>query len=430
MKNKRQNIQVAIMVCFFSVLIYMQIHFSSEEHLFEVGSQIEAFLGISTTIEVTTMQSFITTICSGVFASTLVTFFFYVQEYQREKQIHLQSIIRINKEICKYYSEIPYIEYGDSSDFSKLARTYYYEYYDNKLLEELSKASEGYLKTIPKSARRVLKADVKNSLPKPKEEKKNELLSYIKAHINLEDKSIVPEDILGDIIKTLDYKIDKAVEAYKKTLLVDLSELTDIYEDFSVFYGYGIRTRHFLKKRICDTNIYPYLYLKKKDILVAQIKSVKNQTSLYSKLQAWMFVKEDNKSSTENAVKRICNLQQRAQTYIDKTFEMHDLEELKKYNKKELLSGLLTLQYVLFDTDKMEIRDTEGNELKKIHFSYNKFIYYIENLNRLLMFDIMDRYKFLNTSDFALKVDRYEKGSHVYSKTFSGEDINPNIYRL
>lgn len=359
MKNKKQNIQVAIMVCFFSVLIYMPIHFLSEEHLFEVGSQIEVFLGISTTIEVMTMQSFITTICSGVFASTLVAFFFYVQEYQREKQIQLQMVIKINKEICKYYSEIPYIGYGDSSDFSKLARTYYYEYYDNKLLEKLSKASEDYLKTIPKSARRVLKADVKNSFPKPKEEKKNELLSYIKAHINSEDKSIVPEDILGDIIKTLDYRIDKAVEAYKKTLLVDLSELADIYEDFSVFYGYGIRTRHFLKKRIGDTNIYPYLYLKKKDILAAQIKSIKNQTSLYSKLQVWVFVKKDNKSSTENAVKRIYNLQQRAQTYIDKTFEIHDFEELKKYNKKELLSGLLALQYVLFDTDKMEIIDTE-----------------------------------------------------------------------
>ena len=75
MKNKKQNIQVAIMVCFFSLLIYMTIHFSSEEHLFEVGSQVETFLGISTTIDVTTMQSFITTICSGVFASTLVTFF-------------------------------------------------------------------------------------------------------------------------------------------------------------------------------------------------------------------------------------------------------------------------------------------------------------------------------------------------------------------
>lgn len=46
------------------------------------------------------------------------------------------------------------------------------------------------------------------------------------------------------------------------------------------------------------------------------------------------------------------------------------------------------------------------------------------------MFDIIDKYKFLNTSNFALKADRYEKGSHVYSKTFSGEDINPNIYRL
>ena len=275
-----------------------------------------------------------------------------------------------------------------------------------------------------------MKAEVKNHFSKPKEEKKNELLSYIKAHINSGDKSIIPEDILDDIIKTLDYKIDKAVEAYKKILLVDLSELADIYEDFSVFYGYGIRTRYFLKKRISDTNIYPYLYLKKKDILAAQIKSVKNQTSLYSKLQVCVFVKKDNKCSTENVVKRIYNLQQRAQTYIDKTFEMHDFEELTKYNKKELLSGLLALQYVLLDTDKMEIRDTEDNELKKIPFSYNKIIYYIENLNRLLMFDIMERYKYLNVSNFAMKADRYEKGSHIYSKTFSGEAINPNIYRL
>ena len=430
MKNKKLNIRVAIIVCFFSLAIYVPVHFLPGEQLLALGNRIGAFLGISTNIEVTTMQNFITTICSGVFASTLVAFFFYAQEYQREKQVQVQRAIKINKDICSYYKQIPYIEYSDSSDFAKLARAYYYEYYDNELLEELSKVSEDYLKTIPKSARRVLRAETKNIFLKPKEEKRNALLSYIKAHMNLEDNVIEPESVLSDIIKTLDYKIDKALEAYKRISLIDLSELADICEDFSVFYGYGIRRKVFLKKRMGDTDIYPQLYLKKKDILGAQIKSIKQQRTLYDKLQAWLIVKTENSCSTENVVMRIYDLQRRAQTYIDKIFEIYNFEELKKYNKKELLSGLLALQDVLLDDDKMEIKDLEGKNLRQISFVYNKFIYYIENLNKLLLFDVIDRYKFLDTASFAMKVDRYENGSHIYSKTFSGEAINPDIYRL
>lgn len=430
MKNKKTNIQIAVMVCFLSLLIYISVHFSSEERLVEAGNQIGVFLGISTTIKAATMQAFITTIFSGVFASTLVAFFFYVQEYQREKQIQLQRVMKINKEICKQYREIPYIEYGQSDELCKLARAYYCEYYDNKLLEELVKAGEDYLKTIPKSARRVLKAEVNNNIPKPSEEKKNALISFLKADTDSEDSVINVEEVLCDIIDTLDYKIDKAVSVYKKILSVDLSELEDIFEDVSVFCGYGVRARRFLKKRMCDTDIYPYLYLKRRDIFDAQMKSMRNQTSLYSRIQAWRFVAEDNSSSAKNTVKRIYYLQRRAQRYIEKTFEMYNIEELKKYDKKELLEGLLALQYVFFGIDKMEIRAKTGDAGRKITFSYNKFIYYIENLNRLLLFDIINRYKFLDKTNFAMKADRFEKGTHVCFKGFSPNDINPDIYRL
>ncbi|MBP3544089.1 MAG: hypothetical protein J6J86_07660, partial [Lachnospiraceae bacterium] len=275
-----------------------------------------------------------------------------------------------------------------------------------------------------------LKAEVNNNIPKPSEEKKNALISFLKADTDSEDSVINVEEVLCDIIDTLDYKIDKAVSVYKKILSVDLSELEDIFEDVSVFCGYGVRARRFLKKRMCDTDIYPYLYLKRRDIFDAQMKSMRNQTSLYSRIQAWRFVAEDNSSSAKNTVKRIYYLQRRAQRYIEKTFEMYNIEELKKYDKKELLEGLLALQYVFFGIDKMEIRAKTGDAGRKITFSYNKFIYYIENLNRLLLFDIINRYKFLDKTNFAMKADRFEKGTHVCFKGFSPNDINPDIYRL
>jgi len=97
---------------------------------------------------------------------------------------------------------------------------------------------------------------------------------------------------------------------------------------------------------------------------------------------------------------------------------------LKKYDKKEMLQTLMWLQRVFIDRAEIMIVD------KRIPIVYNKINYYVMNLGRLLLLEITDRYEFIEKSSFVIKKDRFEGNSHVFSKQFKGEDVNPDIYRL
>ena len=72
MRTLKRNIYVAKIVCVFSLLFFVCIHFSSEKGLYEIGTNIEYFFHFHTDINVLVMQSFLTSISSGIFASTLV----------------------------------------------------------------------------------------------------------------------------------------------------------------------------------------------------------------------------------------------------------------------------------------------------------------------------------------------------------------------
>lgn len=159
MRTLKRNIYVAKIVCVFSLLFFVCIHFSSEKGLYEIGTNIEYFFHFHTDINVLVMQSFLTSISSGIFASTLVAGVFYKQEFERNKEIVLSKILKCNSEITKLYANIPYIEYLGNTEFEKLARYYYYEYYDNLCYEEALKAGEEYIKKLPKSAKRTLKIE-------------------------------------------------------------------------------------------------------------------------------------------------------------------------------------------------------------------------------------------------------------------------------
>lgn len=433
MRIKKRNIQVAIDICIISFLIYLFVHFSSEETLLEIGNKIEGSFGWCSNIQVTTMQSFITTIMSGIFASTLVALFFYVQEYQREKEVQLTKLIKMNKDICKSYREIPYIGYNSENDFDKLARKYYLEYYDNILIEEISKSNNELLKKIPKAMRRELRQKVNEYISKQSNNAERKLISYIKnnpciLNTRIKGVDLTIEEKLQDIIKELDYKLDKAIKAYKTILSIDLTEMEDMLEDIDTFWGYGRKKRNFIKKKIGDETIYPFLYLSTQDIFSAQLRNMKNQKYLYDKVVVLHMVKEQYKCSTENTAQRICDIQRRGQTYIEKTFEFFDMEELKKYNKAQLLSGLLTLQQVFLDTDKRKICIGQNNN--DITYAYNKFVYYMTNLDNILLLDLTERLKFSQTEDFVIGLDRFEGGGRICVKHYRGEEINPNIYRM
>lgn len=103
---------------------------------------------------------------------------------------------------------------------------------------------------------------------------------------------------------------------------------------------------------------------------------------------------------------------------------MDNFEQLKKYNKKEMLQTFMWLQSVFIDNTKITFID------KELNIVYNKFNYYVVNLGRLLLLEITDRYEFAEKVLFVIKNDRFEGNSHIFSKDFNGEDVNPDIYRL
>lgn len=135
-------------------------------------------------------------------------------------------------------------------------------------------------------------------------------------------------------------------------------------------------------------------------------------------------VYQDNIASIENITERLLTLHERAQAHIETKYAMDSFEQLKKYNKKEMLQTFMWLQEVFIDNTKIMIIDKEMN------VAYNKFNYYVVNLGRLLLLEITDRYEFAEKTLFVIKNDRFEGNSHVFSKCFSGEDVNPDIYRL
>ena len=125
MRTLKRNIYVAEIVCTLSLLFFVCIHFSSENKLYEIGTNIENFFHFHTDINVLTMQSFLTSISSGIFASTLVAGVFYEQEFERNKEITFLKILKCNSEITKLYANIPYIEYLGNTKFEQLVQHFF-----------------------------------------------------------------------------------------------------------------------------------------------------------------------------------------------------------------------------------------------------------------------------------------------------------------
>lgn len=431
MRTLKRNIYVAEIVCILSLLFFICIHFSSENRLYEIGTSIESFFHFHTDINVLTMQSFLTAISSGIFASTLVAWVFYKQEFKRDKEIVISKILKCNSEITKLYANIPYIEYLGNTDFERLARCYYYEYYDNLFYEEALKAGEEYIKKLPKSAKRKLKIEynqmAEKALSHKAEKRLKDFLSKYKNNIEAfsdkEDYTI--QDILDGIVNTLDYKIEKASIAYNEILEYDMVELEKLVEDVCIEKKIGHRRKRFILERMKDYDlIFPAFDISLLDIVKKQMECLKGKKPLYDRIIMLYCVYQDNIVSIENITKRLLTLHKRAQKHIKTKFDMDNFEQLKKYNKKEMLQTFMWLQNVFIDNTQITFIDKEMN------IAYNKFNYYVVNLSRLLLLEITDRYEFVEKARFVIKNDRFEGNSHVYSKYFNGKDVNPDIYRL
>lgn len=431
MRTLKRNIYVAEIVSILSLLFFIYIHFSSENRLYEIGTSIEKFFHFHTDINVLAMQSFLTAISSGIFVSTLVAWIFYKQEFERNKEIVFSKILECNSEIAKLYANIPYIEYLGNTDFEKLARCYYYEYYDNLLYEEALKAGEEYIKKLSKSAKRKLKIKynqmAKEAISHKAEKQLKDFLSNYKNNIEAfsDKEAYTIPDILNDIVKTLDYKIEKASVAYNEILEYDMTELEKLIEDVCVKNKISHRRKRFVLERMKDYDlIFPALNISLLDIVKKQMECLLEKRSLCDKIEMFYNIYQGNIVSVENITERLLTLHKRAQTHIETKFDMDNFAQLKKYNKKEKLQTLMWLQSVFIDNTKIMLIDEEMNIV------YNKFNYYVVNLGRLLLFEITDRYEFAEKTLFAIKNDRFKGGSHIFSKCFNGKDVNPDIYRL
>jgi hypothetical protein len=429
-RTLKRNIYVAEIVCTLSLLFFVCIHFSSENKLYEIGTNIENFFHFHTDINVLTMQSFLTSISSGIFASTLVAWVFYKQEFERNKEITFLKILKCNSEITKLYANIPYIEYLGDTEFDQLARSYYYEYYNNLCYKEALKAGEEYIKKLPKSTKRVLKIEYNQKAEKTISHKaEKQLKDFLTNHKNnIEDfsnkKDFVIQDILDGIIKTLDYKIEKVSIAYNQILQYDMTELQKLVDDVCMANKINHRKKRFILKRMEDYElIFPGFNISLLDILKKQMECLKEKIPLYEKVILIYELYQDNIVSMENITKRLLTLHERAQTHIKTRFEMDNFNQLKKYNKKEKLQTFMRLQHVFIDNTKFKVIDKEMNIV------YNKFNYYVENLGGLLLFEITARFEFEKKELFVIKNDRFEGNSHVFSKYFKGEDVRSDIYR-
>lgn len=352
-----------------------------------------------------------------------------MQDYycEREKELH-NAIEHIN-EFSKTYSEIPFCRYFENTDYAKLARDYYIEYYDNEFQLEVKKTADDYLKTIPKAARRVLKAEINNKKFGESYEAKSKLEKYLTEKFNEVEAESCKEYIeaeLKTIIKEIDYKMEKAINAYQGIMELDMSEFESLADSVTTFKKYGIFKKRFLKKHMLDIAIFPHLQISIKDLVTEQKRHVKVHKGVYNKVLAAYMVWDEYKCNTENVLKRIVRILKRTQKYTYSQFSMHNYSELKKYNKKELLVMLMILQKAFLGTDTAQILP----EYEPILFSYNKVVYNITNLSRILLYELTERYEYRDIRTFAMVKDAYEKNQHIWSNSYSGEDLNSDFFRI
>ncbi|MDD6627141.1 MAG: hypothetical protein PUF03_02695 [Lachnospiraceae bacterium] len=429
MKIKKRNIELAISVSIIMLLVLAYVHFADKEELLRVGNRIEEILHIHTNTSVVKMQSFIEVVTSGVLGSALVALFFYVQDYYCEREKVLHNAIEHINEFCKTYSEIPFCRYFENTDYAKLARAYYIEYYDNEFQLEVKKTADDYLKTIPKAARRVLKAEIDNKKFGGSYEAKSKLEKYLTEKFNgVEAESCKEyiEDELKTIIKEIDYKMEKAINAYQGIMELDMSEFDSLADSVTTFKKYGIFKKRFLKRHMLDIAIFPHLQISIKDLVTEQKRHVKAHKGVYNKVLAAYMVWDEYKCNTENVLKRIVRILKRTQKYTYSQFSMHNYSELKKYNKKELLVMLMILQKAFLGMDTAQILP----EYEPILFSYNKVVYNITNLSRILLYELTERYEYRDIRTFAMVKDAYEKNQHIWSNSYSGEDLNSDFFRI
>ena len=428
MTTLKRNIMIAKITCTLSLFFFIFFQFSSEELLFSIGCKIEKVLHISTNINVKTMQSFLTAILSGVFASTLVALVFYYQEYKRAKENLILKIMDEIDKIVVLYNKIPFFDYFCDTEFNRKALEYYKEYYNNKCCEEMKEVINGGIKKINKGERRSVKRASEKEFSKIiSEDRKNELLSYIHQNenvlISLGGEKITPDEKLEEIRNTIDLKIKQAADAYNAILEYDIDSIIWIIMDVCDNKRYSSKKKKMIKKQMKDSNIIiPAIDISYSELVQKGCKLLRNKEQ--KNISKRMNFNSKYVLSTKCIVERVGEIVKRSQTYIKATFEMKSFDAGNNYDKNNTLVILSIFQSIFFDKTEINI----GEETMSI--PYCKQSYVLDNLRQLLLFDISGYYTFMEKYKYTKINDRYEGNRHVKWSIHNGQELNPNIFRL
>lgn len=393
MKTLKKHIIIAIIICTLSITIYTIFQFISTKILFEVGDIIESLFGFTSRIDVDDVRSYIITLSSGIFISTIVALIFYLNEYRMNKEKAIRRIIDINQEICQKYSKLTYIAYTFDTELGKLAISYYLEFYHNKLTEYIKSVGESYIKQLPKKNKRVLKNQIKNNFDyEAKYEKQNKLKEYLHEHpeeliVGHGDNEhiITVEQKLSDIVKELDYKLELMLKIYQELMEIDLNELLELEQEASQFLSLNRKQMREVKEAYDD---------------------VSNWTDLLD---------------YKNPAKTIYSIHSRSIKKIRSAYNYYDISECKEYNKIDIINFVLHLQKSYISKTYFKFLDTD--------LEYNHFLYIQNSLNQILRLKLKGNLTVIDKNNFLLVKNQFEDGYRTHIIFTDSKELYGDIYK-
>ncbi|WP_419885532.1 hypothetical protein [Paenibacillus sp. B-A-8] len=387
MKIKKRNIARAIDVGVVSLLIYTFFHFIDGDYLYYFGNRLEKFLHIHTNVRVETVRAYLTTIFSGIFASTIVALGFFIVEFQGEKKEKILRLYYENNRLFKRIMKIPYFD--TKTEYGKLCIDYYLELTSNIAS---SKYKEGMQQIILSNLEKASLA--KNTC-------KTKLVKYLEQHkghlINeFDDWELSIEQKLQDIALETHVKLKNALEIYSEVINEDLGTLKNCVFDISRISWLG--------------------YRKIRKILGRDEQILRGLGSID------MF----NRSAVED---RIYTLHRRLHERVKLIFEEVELnhENIERYLSNEniyrvLFEKTLVAQEGLFDY--------VYHEFFKGNLSYNRFAYHLAKLNAILLYDLTRQVGEISKYDFVgVRKSNVRAGRVLHSKIIPGEVMYGDLYR-
>ena len=393
MKTIKNHIIIATIVCIISISIYTIFQFISLDRLLEIGNNLESILGIKTEVSVDNIRTYVITLTSGIFISTIVALIFYLNEYRVKKENAINKFITINQEICKKYSDLTYIAYTYDTELGKLAINYYLEYYDNKFTEYIKGIGEDFIKQQPKSVKRVLKTQMKNnSAYELKYEKQNLLKQYLKEHPDTlvvghgdNEHSITPEQKLSDIVKELDYKLDLLLKTYQELMNINLNELFELEQEISQFFSLN-------RKQICEIQ-------KEYDDVIKQID-----------LTDYKFT-----------AKKICSIHYKSIAKIKSAYSYFDISECTEYEKKCIIDFVLFLQRFYISNTYIEFLNS--------NLEYNNFLFIQNSLKQVLKCKKNGFLIVIDKNQFIFTRNEFEDGYRTHIIFTNPKELYGDIYK-